>query len=242
VPSFDPVAGAYDDARPGYPDGVFDALEPLTGVFVLDGGSGTGIATRELRRRGADVVPFDIGVEMVRRTRSRSRGVPVVVADGAAMAFRDASADLLCFAQSWHWLDRDHRCDEAARVLRPGGRWGAWWSQPRADGEAWFDATWDVVESACPGSHRSQRDIDWAEQLRRSPRFEVAEPIRVPWLRRLSVEHWLADLATHSYVIALPLDARRRLITTLGEIATEGFPDGEMRVPYDTRLWVAIRT
>jgi SAM-dependent methyltransferase len=241
VPSFDPVAGAYDDARPGYPDGVFDALEPLAGVFALDGGAGTGIATRELVRRGACVVPFDIGLEMMRRTRSRSPGVPALVADGAVLPFRDACVDLVCFAQSWHWLDPVHRCDEVARVLRAGGRWAGWWSQTRADGEAWFDASWDAIEAACPGTHRSQRDVDWAEPLRRSPRFEVSEPIRVPWLRRLNVEHWLADLATHSYVIGLAPDARLRLMTRLGEIASEGFPDGEMRVPYDTRLWIATR-
>jgi hypothetical protein len=48
VSTFDPVAGADDAARPGYPDGVFDALGPLAAARVLDLGAGTGIATRSL--------------------------------------------------------------------------------------------------------------------------------------------------------------------------------------------------
>jgi hypothetical protein len=37
------------------------------------------------------------------------------------MPFRDACTDLLCFAQSWHWLAPDRRASEAARVLRQAG-------------------------------------------------------------------------------------------------------------------------
>ena len=72
VTSFDSVADAYDRARPEYPHGVFDALEPLAGRRVLEGGAGTGIATRALLRRGASVVPFDVGVEMLRRATSHT--------------------------------------------------------------------------------------------------------------------------------------------------------------------------
>lgn len=58
--AFDPIAEEYDGGRPGYPDALFDALEPLDGELVLEGGAGTGIATRSLLRRGARVFPFDV--------------------------------------------------------------------------------------------------------------------------------------------------------------------------------------
>lgn len=48
---FDHVADDYDAARPSYPDEFFEAIEeitgPLAGHLVLDGGAGTGIASRQ---------------------------------------------------------------------------------------------------------------------------------------------------------------------------------------------------
>jgi ubiquinone/menaquinone biosynthesis C-methylase UbiE len=188
VTSFDAVADEYDEARPGYPASVFDALEPLAGARVLEGGAGTGIATRSLMGRGARVVAVDIGAGMLRRAASRTPGLSAVVADGAALPFRGHCADLVCFAQSWHWMDENRRCGEAARALRAGGRWAGWWSHARADGEPWFDAWWDAIETACPGTHRAQRDIDWGEGLRESGLFSVAQRVTVPWVRRVSYE------------------------------------------------------
>jgi hypothetical protein len=53
-------------------------------------------------------------------------GLPVVFADGAAMPFGDRCADVLCFADSWYWLEEDRRATEPARVLATvvGGRHG----------------------------------------------------------------------------------------------------------------------
>ncbi|HEX4777867.1 MAG TPA: methyltransferase domain-containing protein, partial [Acidimicrobiia bacterium] len=85
--SFDPVVELYDAARPSYPDAVYDALEPLAGSLVLEGGAGTGIATRALLSRAARVVPFDVGPGMLSRAVSRSPGLRAVVADGARLPF-----------------------------------------------------------------------------------------------------------------------------------------------------------
>lgn len=82
--SFDPVVDAYDAARPSYPDGIFDALGPLAGARIIEGGAGTGIATRGQRERGADVTAVDIGEQMLRRN-----GGARVVADAGRMPFRD---------------------------------------------------------------------------------------------------------------------------------------------------------
>src|SRR5512132_3933768 len=88
----------------------------LRGVRVLEGGAGTGIATRVLLQRGAKTVAFDIGIGVLTRAMRWMPGLTCVVADGAAMPFHDGCADLLCFAQSWHWLDERRRATEAARV------------------------------------------------------------------------------------------------------------------------------
>jgi len=67
--SFDPVAVEHERGRPGYPDQVFDALEPLTGELVLEGAPGQG-SQRPSFRGGARIVPFDVGIGALLRARA----------------------------------------------------------------------------------------------------------------------------------------------------------------------------
>ena len=236
--SFDSVVDAYDEGRPAYPAAVFEELEPLAGRRVVDVGAGTGIATQQLVARGCNVVPVDIGSALLQRARHRVPGLAPVVADGVRLPMRDAVADLVCFAQSWHWLDADQRCSEVARVLHDGGLWAAWWSHARADDEAWFTTYWTVVERALPGTHRDERHTDWSATID-SELFEIRHHTIVEWTREVSVDVWMADQASHSYIMVLNDSDRRRLLRSLRDIVEGHFGDGVMRVPYGTWLWVA---
>jgi SAM-dependent methyltransferase len=242
VVSFEPAVDEYDAGRPSYPPGVFDALGRLDGLRVLDIGAGTGIATRALLASGARVIAIDPGREMLHRAVSHSPTLPAVVADGVALPVRSGIVDLACFAQSWHWLDPRTRVNEIHRVLRSGGRWAAWWSHARADAEPWFDHYWSTIERGCPGTHRAQRDTDWGATVGTTGGFEVGPRIVVPWTREISVDDWITDQASHSYVVALPSDTSTQLLRELREIISEAFPTGATSVRYETWLWVATRT
>ena len=239
--SFDSVADEYDAARPSYPPEVFEALGPLEGLWVLDIGAGTGIATRELLARAARVVAVDAGAEVLRRAVARSPDLPALVADGAALPVASGSIDLACFAQAWHWLDPTTRVAEMNRVLRPGGRWAGWWSHARADDEPWFDQYWATIERSCPGTHRTQRDTDWGATVADGGLFDVEARRNLAWTRTLTIDDWMADQASHSYVIALDDTARAQLLGELHAIFDAAFPEGTMSVRYETWLWIATR-
>jgi SAM-dependent methyltransferase len=239
--TFDSVADEYDAARPSYPPEVFDALGPLAGLRVLDIGAGTGIATRELLRRGARVVAVDAGAEVLRRAVAHSPELPAVVSDGAALPVPDGCIDLACFAQAWHWLDPTTRVAEMHRILRPGGRWAGWWSHARADDEQWFDRYWATIERWCPGTHRTQRDTDWGATLARGRLFDVEARRDLAWTRTITIDARIADQASHSYVIVLDDETRTRLLDELRAIVDAAFPAGMMSVRYETWLWMATR-
>ena len=121
----------------------------------------------------------------------------------------------------------------------PGGWWAAWWSHARADGEEWCPPRRSGGDA--PAYDRRQRDIDWAATVASSPRFAPPRLVRVPWRRELSLETWLVDETSKSYVGALTADSRAELLARMEAIASERFPTGMLTVPYETWLWTAQR-
>lgn len=246
---FDAAASEYDAARPSYPAGLFEELEKnagrLTGQLVLDWGAGTGIASRQLAERGATVISLDLGEQMLRRALARSPAAHCVLADANRMPAGTGSADLTTFAQSWHWIDQRAGAAEVARVLRPGGFWAAWWNRARAQGEPWFDAYRDLVTSSCPGYPRqtgrdAENGPDWTDPLIAAQgRMESAGTIIVQWTRQVSAADWITDDRSKSYFIELEPAVREPVLAEVARIIAAEFPDGQMSVPYITRLLLA---
>jgi SAM-dependent methyltransferase len=244
---FDHVAAAYDAHRPDYPGELFDALEsalgqPLLRADVLDVGAGTGIATRALAGRGANVVAVDPGpgVIAVLRERSTSR-VHAVVGDGNALPLRDDTFDLVTYAQSWHWTDQDHSVAEAARVLHDRGVLAVFWNLLMADGSDWWERFAGVCEGLCPSYDRRTRDTDWGVALEASHEFRWVRRVEIPWTRETSVDNVVADYSSHSYVADLAAAEQASVLDALRADLLAVFPDGHARLPYVTRTWVARR-
>jgi SAM-dependent methyltransferase len=232
VPSFDPVVDAYERGRPSYPDGLYDALGDLERRRVVEGGAGTGIATRALRQRGASVVALDIGAAML----GRNEGMRAI-GDATRMPLADGCADLVCFAQAWHWLDLEVASSEVARVLDADGRWAAWWNHGRDDGTPWFEAFWDVLEADTP-ARREHRDTDWGATIDRSL-FDEPTFTAVDWVRQQSIDLWCADERSKSYIGMQP--NADDVMRDLEAIVRDAFPDGVVRTRYETWLWQASR-
>ncbi len=104
----------------------------LSAATILDAGSGTGYASKLLRRRFAHsfVVELDHSAMMLRQRANRrrnywpwsgSRGSPVC-ADFQRMPLASSSVDLIWSNLALHWADEITTViAEAHRVLRPGG-------------------------------------------------------------------------------------------------------------------------
>ena len=232
---FEALAPAYDAARPSYPDGLYDAL-PLSGATVADVGAGTGISTRGMLARGARVAAFDLSPAMLARVGTHPSLLGTAVADGHALPLRDASVDLVTYAQAFHWLDPARAVPEARRVLRGGGALAVWWNFSDTRDEPWWKAQQDLLESMNPAYDRGYRDLDPTGGLRLA--FGEETTHAVPWARELDVETYLVYLSSKSYVAALGprmaefLDAQRALLG-------EAFGGGAVREAFVTRLWLA---
>lgn len=246
---FDLAASEYDAARPSYPAALYDELEHqtgrLAGKVILDCGAGTGIASRQLAERGARVVSLDVGEQMLRMAKARSPQSACVLADGNWMPAAGKSADLVTFAQSWHWFDQWTAAAQVARVLKPGGYWAAWWNRAKAAGEPWFDEYEQLVLASCPGYEwlHSGEDLmvpDWADaRVAAEARMEPAGILVVPWTRQVSAADWITDNRSKSYFIELEPTFRESVLDRMAAIIAAQFPAGQMTVPYVTALVLA---
>ncbi|MFF6808968.1 class I SAM-dependent methyltransferase [Streptomyces sp. NPDC012403] len=240
--SFNAAAARYAAHRPSYPPALFDAIEeltgrPLTGSRVVDVGAGTGIATARLRERGADVIAVEPGEGMAAEFRRTLPDVPVVRGDGNALPLTDHRADLLTYAQAWHWTDPARAVPEAVRVLRPGGALALWWNTDA------FDVPWIAEEAERTARHFG---VNLAAE-RRNTNARAADPAgllhftrrEIRWSRRVPIETHLANLASHSVLLVHGEERTAAFLTEQREHLTAAFPDGTVEETYDVVLLLA---
>ncbi len=102
-------------------------LVHLTPEWILDVGSGTGVATAALskRYRRARVIALDFALPMLHATRRRGpwlRKPRCICADAEHLPLADMSVDLIYSNATLQWCnDLEHTFREFLRVLRPGG-------------------------------------------------------------------------------------------------------------------------
>jgi len=131
----------YRKYRPGYPDALVDLLERRggfrPGTRVADIGSGTGLLTERLLRRGYSVV----GVEPNRPMREAGESALAsferfrsVEGCAEATGLEAGGVDAIVAAQAFHWFDRPRARAEFERILEPGGPLAVIWNDRRKTG------------------------------------------------------------------------------------------------------------
>jgi ubiquinone/menaquinone biosynthesis C-methylase UbiE len=109
---------------------LVDAFVELSGLKpgarVVDLGCGSGTFTALLARKGYDCVGLDISAKLIAVGRGKYPGIEFVEGDIERLPFPDASFDGVLLSGVVHHFPDPSRCAaEAARVLRPQGRFVA---------------------------------------------------------------------------------------------------------------------
>jgi SAM-dependent methyltransferase len=228
--TFDQAAQLYAQARPGYPEDLFDDLERcgrLTGsTRVLEVGCGTGQATRSLARRGWHVTAVELGgalADVARRELHAFRNVEVVTAEFERWEPPAVPYQLVFAATSWHWLDPDVAFDKAAGLLGSAGSSAS--SAPttcgRPAGTASSSRSRRRTPPSAKGTHRfAHRDrtrssTTWPLRSRRAAVF--SDPVVQRYLvsHTYTAEEYIRLLNTYSGHIAMSADQRAYLFAEI---------------------------
>lgn len=141
------------DAYWGARDVFFGLLPPAGAGRTLEVGCGEGRVSRDLAARGHSVVAVDASPTLLAAAAAAHPEGEYLAGDAEALPFEAASFDLvIAYNVLMDVADMPLAVAEAARVLRPGGRFCACVTHPFTDAGAWEeDGTFAVRDSYLAG-------------------------------------------------------------------------------------------
>lgn len=249
-------AGAGYDARPGYPDAVFEILAAECGLGpgtrVLEIGPGTGQATLPMLDRGATITAVEPGAELARLVAARcgDRAFEVVVGTFETADLPVEPFDLVAGGTSFHWVDPDVGIRRAAEHLRPGGwlaLWWALWGDPERE-DPFTDALEPILREKAPHlvAPHASLPVYLADIAARMSRVETTgwfhptERDSIRWEGTHSPAELRAMFATFAAWIALREPLQTELLDDVERLARETFA-GAVTRPYRVVLYRARR-
>jgi SAM-dependent methyltransferase len=241
---FGEVAQQYDDARPGYPDALFDAVISFGALAAGDGaleiGAGTGKATAGFLTRGLHVHALEPSAGMAEVLRTK--GVDTEEASFEDWRLRQSAFALVYAAQAWHWVAPEDRCAKVAAALCRGGTVAIFWNTARQwDDELGRenDAMYDKYAPHLTSSVKRWSLDRTLDELEACDALEAPTKRVVTWTATYTRDEYVRLLGTHSDHRMLAADVRQSLHAAVGDVIDRH--GGSVEVVYDVNLYLARR-
>ena len=239
---------AYDRGRPPFPRQGVAAVVNNLGLgrdsSVLDLGAGTGNLSQELLRLTRDVVAVEPSQPMLDALRQRLPSVDARAGIAENIPLGDQSVDAVFVAEAFHWFRVEEAAREIARVLVPTGHLvlvsqrRLWWDR---DAVAWIaefehrlQPFWE--SSARLAGEHPNVSKRWQTDLGRVGRFDPFSTFEEEFVHRLSVDDFLAFVASWSWIAILPRAERHQALAAVSDLLRS---ERELALPYCTEFQYA---
>jgi SAM-dependent methyltransferase len=244
--AFAGVADDYERGRPDYPADVIDAIRMSlmldAGARIADVGAGTGKLTRALAAAGFDVLAVEPLPGLLARLVAGQPGVTALEGFAEELPLPTASVDAVACADAFHWFDGARAVPELARVIRPEGGLALLWNEPAE--ERTGTPPWQVEIRAMVDALRPEHPAFVKDQGRgavtASPDFDTLHYAEVRHVHRSDRAGVLAEVASISYVSALPETQRTALLAATEDVLERAGVD-TVEAPVRTTIWTARR-
>jgi ubiquinone/menaquinone biosynthesis C-methylase UbiE len=249
---FGSVAKDYARWRNDFPVEVFKQLESFglrfAGMNVADIGCGTGVLTRELAKRGAQVTGVDPSPELLEEAKKRMEDgnpIPYICATAENTTLPPAEYEMVTVLRAWHWFNRPQAIKEAKRILKKGGllividsRFDLSKQNPLLQDTFTMAKSFLPGEQVvAPGSRKEEKarllgfPFSWFSEwenagLRLKAGWELEYQVS------FSHEYWLGRIRTLSWYTMLTETQKQKLLSQLEEFLTTRYPDEPIDVPH----------
>jgi SAM-dependent methyltransferase len=252
--TFDQVALLYDQARPGYPEELFDDVVSLSGIpptgRILEIGCGTGQATVPFARRGYYLLCIELGVNLAAIARQRLAAYPQV--EVLTGAFEDwvphkGAFDLVIAATAFHWLDPVIAYPKIACALRTGGTMALFWNlHVHSDTSlGFFEAVQQLYCRFAPELVKDDKPLprpnevaDKTSEIEQTGLFGKVTVRKYQWDAAYDAASYIDVLNTYSGHIDLDGSKRERLFHEIVELIDTKF-NGRITKSYLSTLYTA---
>lgn len=233
--AFQTGAESYDKIRPAYPQESLDFTlqhEPKTAIDI---GCGSGIFTEQLVAAGLEVRAVDPSADMLSVLSKRLPKLEVTCAAGEDTGLPENSADLVTYAQAWHWVDHPKASAEAARLLHDAG---------------WLTLLWNQLDVTVPWVHRLARIMHAGDVHRPElepplgPQFHKPEHGLWHWSMPLDFQEIIELTKSRSYYRKSSESTRAKVEANLAWYWSEHLGhevSQKVQVPYLTHAWRSRR-
>ena len=229
---------AYDAARPGHADRVYDLLVERCGLApgtsVLEIGPGTGQATRRLLDLGASpLVALEPNDALADHLESAlGDRIQIVRSTLEDAMLPEASFALAAAASSFHWVEEDAGLARIAATLRPGGWFAMWWTLFGDGGkpDTFIEATSPLLEHLHSSPTKGEegrpayaRDREARVAALTAAGFEGVEHELVGWEASWDTAGIRALYGTFSPILRLDEERRTEILDEIALIAERDF-------------------
>jgi SAM-dependent methyltransferase len=127
--NFGNVADEYAKYRDEIPSIIFEQLKERSvdfeGKVTIDLGSGTGIFSRAMVNKGANVTGVEPEISLIEQAviKDKSLGLHIDYLHSSAeeMTIHSESCDIITALRSWHWFNRELVNEQVMKVLKKDG-------------------------------------------------------------------------------------------------------------------------
>lgn len=228
---------AYDAARPGYPDDLFDWLRQTCELGqqsdCFEIGAGTGHATLPLLPHVRSLIAIEPDASLADYLLKRTDDPRLAI---VVRRFEDVDLPADFFdagfcATAFHWLPRMKSFARIIAGLRPGGHFAMWWdvyhdpARPDAFDEATSHLFAGLEEEPEKTASRPAFALDVNSRTgeMRAAGFSDVQHRRFSRTIAFEPDKLAALYATFSRVRMAPAEIRERLLAEVRRIATEDF-------------------
>ena len=231
--------------RPSYPESVveaiYQAMEGDTQSGVADIGSGTGIFSELLLKRGFTVYGIEPNSSMRDAAEALLKSYPrfVSVAGSAEDTTLPSETVGVCVAaQAFHWFDAATTRKEFSRILKPNGLVALIWNDRRTDSTPFLQAYEETLMAYgtdyASVNHRNINDNQIATWFGRSG-MQIKT---FPNYQHFDWDGLYGRALSSSYVPAKDDPKHSIFATALRLVFDAHNVDGKVTFEYDTRLYI----